>query len=62
MINLNSCEKSSLSILNVIKLLLLNFWLWNVYLNKKSATYIVKANKDVATLIEIFNGNIFLFN
>jgi len=32
----------------------------NVYLNKKSATFIVKANKDVATLIEIFNGNIFL--
>lgn len=33
----------------------------NVYVNKKSAIYIVKAKKDINTLIEIFNGNIFLF-
>ncbi len=32
----------------------------NVYFKKNSATFIIKANKDIATLIEIFNGNIFL--
>jgi hypothetical protein len=32
----------------------------NVYFKDNSATLIIKANKDVATLIEIFNGNIFI--
>jgi len=32
----------------------------NIYLNKNSAIFIVKAKKDINTLIEIFNGNIFL--
>ena len=32
----------------------------NVYFNKNSATFIIKANKDIATIIEIFNGNLFL--
>jgi hypothetical protein len=32
----------------------------NIYLNKNSAIFIVKANIDINTLIEIFNGNIFL--
>jgi hypothetical protein len=32
----------------------------NVYFKKNSATFIIKAKKDIATLIEIFNGNIFL--
>ena len=59
-------EKSVFSIhLHIVDLPLLYFIqnqlnMGNVYLNKKSATFIVKANKDVATLIEIFNGNIFL--
>ena len=32
----------------------------NVYFKYNSATLIIKANKDIATLIEIFNGNIFI--
>nr|YP_010218787.1 LAGLIDADG endonuclease [Morchella brunnea]UBU98594.1 LAGLIDADG endonuclease [Morchella brunnea] len=32
----------------------------NVYLNKDSATFIVKAKKDILALIAIFNGNLFL--
>ena len=32
----------------------------NVYFKDNSATLIIKAKKDVATLIDIFNGNIFL--
>jgi hypothetical protein len=32
----------------------------NVYFKDNSATLIIKANKDIATLIEIFNGNLFL--
>jgi hypothetical protein len=32
----------------------------NVYLNKNSAIFIVKAKKDINILIEIFNGNIYL--
>jgi hypothetical protein len=32
----------------------------NVYESKDSAIFIVKAKKDINTLIEIFNGNIFL--
>ena len=32
----------------------------NVYFKDNSATLIIKAKKDIATLIEIFNGNIFL--
>lgn len=32
----------------------------NVYFKNDSATFIVKANKDVYILIEIFNGNLFL--
>jgi len=33
----------------------------NVYLQKNSATFVVKAKADINKLIEIFNGNIFLF-
>ena len=33
----------------------------NVYFKDNSATLIIKAKKDVATLIKIFNGNIFLY-
>ena len=32
----------------------------NLYLNKNSVIFIVKAKQDIVTLIEIFNGNIFL--
>lgn len=32
----------------------------NVFLNKKSAIFIVKSKKDIKILIEIFNGNIYL--
>jgi hypothetical protein len=32
----------------------------NVYINKNSAIFIVKAKQDISILIEIFNGNLFL--
>jgi hypothetical protein len=32
----------------------------NIYINKNSAIFIVKAKQDIITLIEIFNGNIYL--
>ena len=31
----------------------------NVYVKENSAIYVVKANQDIITLIEIFNGNLF---
>jgi hypothetical protein len=32
----------------------------NIYVKKSSAILVIKAKKDLITLIEIFNGNIFL--
>ena len=32
----------------------------NIYINKDSAIFIIKAKQDIITLIEIFNGNLFL--
>ncbi len=37
-----------------------NLNMGNVFLNKKSAIFIVKSKKDIHILIEIFNGNIYL--